>query len=314
VALESVEWVRTDRRATTVEERRALLLEDPAIREVDVDAPADSSRLRVVRTGTTRLALESRSCGGGIAGVHVSPEEVVVTWLKHGRGWIRGHELPLGQPTLFRADPDTFRWRDFETDSIRISRAAVEAVAAERGGWDVGPLEFDPLWVPQGAPLAAWWVTVRHVADTLLSGPSVVSADRAEQLVRHTAGAVLTAIPHWPVGHPHADPARSRLARAERYLLAHARDPIGIADIAAAAGLSVRGVQQAFRREHGTTPLEFLRRVRLHLVREQLRSGPATTVSATARDHGFVHLGRFAATYREEFGEYPSDTLGSRSD
>ncbi|MFZ6992357.1 helix-turn-helix domain-containing protein [Curtobacterium sp. RRHDQ66] len=84
-------------------------------------------------------------------------------------------------------------------------------------------------------------------------------------------------------------------------------------EIAAAAGLRSRGLQGAFQRVHGMTPLAYLRGIRLLLARERLRSGYSESVAAVARSVGIGHLGRFAGAYKAEFGELPSETLRSRS-
>jgi AraC-like DNA-binding protein len=51
--------------------------------------------------------------------------------------------------------------------------------------------------------------------------------------------------------------------------------------------------------------------VRLEAVRKELRAlerDDEGTVSSVAHNWGFVHLGRFAAQYRDRFGEPPSTT------
>jgi AraC-like DNA-binding protein len=57
--------------------------------------------------------------------------------------------------------------------------------------------------------------------------------------------------------------------------------------------------------------MRYLRDVRLHRVHADLISADADseTVAHIARRWGFLYLGRFAATYREKFGQTPSDTL-----
>jgi AraC-like DNA-binding protein len=75
--------------------------------------------------------------------------------------------------------------------------------------------------------------------------------------------------------------------------------------------VSVRSLQEGFRREVGTPPMAYLQDVRLRRVHSELtRAAPgATTVSAVAFRWGFVHMGRFAAAYRATFGVTPSATL-----
>jgi transcriptional regulator GlxA family with amidase domain len=78
--------------------------------------------------------------------------------------------------------------------------------------------------------------------------------------------------------------------------------------------LSVRALQYGFGRDYGMPPMAYLRRVRLRRAREALLASSAeiTTVQAIAADCGFFHMGRFAAAYREAFGEPPSATLARR--
>ncbi|PYY46220.1 hypothetical protein DEI84_12890 [Curtobacterium sp. MCBD17_023] len=260
--------------------------------------------------GTRLLSLESTSCTGVLTGEVEPDSAMVLVWLKSGRGTVDGQPVPIGRPTLYRHAPQPFRWESFQKDVIRIDRATVEAVAAERGGWAPGPLEFKPQHVPEGPTLAAWWLMIRTVASEVLHGPEEVPAARERELTRFAAGGLLTAIPHWPVAQrPPRSAGSARFARAETFLLEHAAEPITVGDVAAAADFSVRGLQNAFQRHHGMTPLSYLRRIRLLLAREQLQSGNAeVSVADAARAAGFAHLGRFAAAYREEFGELPRDT------
>ena len=259
--------------------------------------------------GTKLLSLESTSCTGVVEGTIQPDSAMVLVWLKSGRGIVDGQSVLIGRPILYRNGPQPVRFEAFQKDVLRIDRATVEAVAAERGGWAPGPLEFHPRHVPEGPTLAAWWLMVRTIAGEVLTGPDDVPEERERELTRIAAGGLLTAIPHWPIGQYGPRVASgTRIARAETFLLEHAREPITIADIADAAGLSVRGVQAAFRRHHGITPLAYLRHIRLLLAREQLQSASELSVADVARWAGFAHLGRFAAAYRDEFGELPRQT------
>ncbi|MBT1679767.1 AraC family transcriptional regulator [Curtobacterium aurantiacum] len=284
-----------------------------AAHAVDVDPGGAAFAFEERVRGTHLLSLETTACTGVVSGTIESDSAMVLVWLKSGSGTIDGSPVPIGCPVLYRNEPQQVRFESFQKDLIRIDRATVEQVAAQRGEWAPRPLEFHPHHVPEGPTLAAWWLMVRTVAAEVIGGPDVVSEERERQLARFAAGGLLTAIPHWPVGQHAPTTAVTRFARAEAFLLEHAREPITVADIAAAAGLSVRGVQAAFNRHHGITPLAYLRHIRLLLARERLESDPELTVGEAARWAGFGHLGRFAGAYRDEFGELPRQTLQASS-
>lgn len=101
---------------------------------------------------------------------------------------------------------------------------------------------------------------------------------------------------------------------AQRFIIDHAGDPIGVADVAKAASLSVRALEEGFARYLRVPPMAYLRDLRLVLAHEDLRrSTPAeTTVRTVAERWGFRHAGRFSHIYRERFGISPSQELHSR--
>lgn len=106
-------------------------------------------------------------------------------------------------------------------------------------------------------------------------------------------------------------PLSRSLQRAVDLIHDHAAEPLTVEDVALATGISVRALQQGFRRHVGSTPTEYLRDVRLDRVHEALRSADPGTVTVTdiACRWGFSHLGRFAGDYRRRFAESPSTTL-----
>ncbi|HZE32140.1 MAG TPA: helix-turn-helix transcriptional regulator [Actinoallomurus sp.] len=81
--------------------------------------------------------------------------------------------------------------------------------------------------------------------------------------------------------------------------------------LAAEAHVSVRTLQESFRRHLGISPMAYLRKVRLRRAHEDLRAADPsmTTVASIAHRWGFTHLGRFAAVYQTAFGEPPMATL-----
>jgi AraC-like DNA-binding protein len=83
-------------------------------------------------------------------------------------------------------------------------------------------------------------------------------------------------------------------------------------DMAAEGNVSVRTVCDSFKRFCACTPKQFVQTVRLAHVRELLTGGPQSrSIADIARDCGFRHPGRFAATYQQVYGETPSETVRS---
>ncbi|WP_222126871.1 helix-turn-helix transcriptional regulator [Curtobacterium pusillum] len=144
---------------------------------------------------------------------------------------------------------------------------------------------------------------LREVTDRLLD-PQLDASERAA-LDRRVATVVLSTFTRSRSDVEH------RLRRAIRFVHDHAGDDIEVADIAAGADLSERGLQDLFRRRLAVTPMRYLREVRLDRVHLELgaRRGGVVTVRDVARRWRFAHLGRFAAAYRERFGEHPHETL-----
>ena len=98
---------------------------------------------------------------------------------------------------------------------------------------------------------------------------------------------------------------------AEAYLRAHLDRPVSLSSLCRVVGLSERGLRNAFYSVRGMAPKRCMLGERLEAVRRALSDARnrLTTVTGVATDHGFYELGRFAASYREAFGEAPSETL-----
>ncbi|RXT41864.1 AraC family transcriptional regulator [Bradyrhizobium betae] len=84
--------------------------------------------------------------------------------------------------------------------------------------------------------------------------------------------------------------------------------PIYSEEIARKLNLSVRTLHDVVRRYRGMSLHRYLRLRRLWLVRRRLLAG-AESVKAVALALGFWHLSDFSRSYRDQFGEAPSETL-----
>jgi AraC-like DNA-binding protein len=105
-------------------------------------------------------------------------------------------------------------------------------------------------------------------------------------------------------------PSTLPVALARAAVAAREGTALRAADLARAAGVSIRTVYRASHRHLGGPPMARLRLTRLQQVRRRLLApAPGETVTSAAMEWGFFHLGRFSALYRHQFGEPPSETL-----
>lgn len=272
---------------------------------------------RFSRVGGDDMSLHKTRFDGYLEGPMVVADEVLVSWNSRGRGVLdtQGADVRVeaGVPVLHPAGREyLFEYEDFDQNLVRLSGSLLRSVAGERHGAPV-LLRFDAGHEADATKLGRWWRAV-DAAARAAQRPDDVNALRAHELQREVAAAFLDAFPHrveeLAPGLP-AGAAGDRLRRALEFLHTNAHRPIDTADAAREAGLSVRGVQEAFRRELDASPTSVLRGIRLERVRDQLlvADPAATTVTAVAQQWGFAHLGRFAGSYAERFGENPSTTL-----
>ncbi|MEW7849184.1 AraC family transcriptional regulator [Massilia aurea] len=109
-----------------------------------------------------------------------------------------------------------------------------------------------------------------------------------------------------------APSACERMDALERYMRAKLGAPVSLVDLALAAGVSVRSLNMLCHRHHGVPPMDLLRNMRLDAAQAMLQAQPDASVTKTALEFGFGHLGRFSQYYRQRFGVLPRHTAGLR--
>ncbi|WP_242911361.1 helix-turn-helix domain-containing protein [Actinomadura terrae] len=184
-----------------------------------------------------------------------------------------------------------------------------DAIGAEE---PVRLLDHRPVSADAGRRLAR---TIAHLREDLLADPQAAELPLMVSAASHLlAASVLSAFPSSALTAGDERPRDGRpvaVRRAIAFMEDNTALPISTAEIAAAARVSVRALQYAFREHLDTTPLAHLRRVRLAAAHADLRAAdPATTtVTGVAARWGFLHPGRFAAAYKAAYGHPPSGTL-----
>lgn len=104
-------------------------------------------------------------------------------------------------------------------------------------------------------------------------------------------------------------PLPQHVRHAVNYIRANMADKITLPGLASACDVSERTLHKQFRRFLGISPLAYLHRLRLDVVRAELTEADhEDPISDIAIRRGFSHLGRFAIDYRRRYGESPSST------
>ncbi|WP_254205130.1 helix-turn-helix transcriptional regulator [Nocardia alni] len=157
---------------------------------------------------------------------------------------------------------------------------------------------------------------IAHVREMAAEYDGVMPRLVASTATQYLVASVLEAFPNTLAAESAAgdrnDAHSATVRRAVAYMESNVREDIAVGDIAAASYVTVRALQLAFRRHYGTTPMEYLRRLRLRGAHEELLAhtvDDGATVGSIAARWGFGHQGRFAARYRCHYGQSPGTTL-----
>ncbi len=109
---------------------------------------------------------------------------------------------------------------------------------------------------------------------------------------------------------PAPAPAPRHVKHAIDFIHERIAEPISLHDIATAAKVSGRTLNQGFRQFRNTTPMSYLREIRMVAAHHDLLAAHSNeAVADIAMKWGFTHLGRFAAEYKKRFGLLPSQVL-----
>jgi AraC-like DNA-binding protein len=231
----------------------------------------------------------------------------------------RIRSTPLQPVVISPTQALSMRWQD-DCDQliVRIARDAIEGACATQLGHELhAPLTFDLAMNPDAESMSAWRrllaclvcdeVFVRSALDYPMVGA------QAEQLLISAllVGQVHNYRSELDKPERHLTPAYVR--RAEEYMHAHVHEEINMDMVTRCVGVSARSLFTGFQRYRGTSPMAYLRDLRLDKVRADLlnarKQGLRQNVTDTALRWGFGHLSHFTRAYEARFRELPSQTL-----
>jgi AraC-like DNA-binding protein len=314
----------------------AAPLHPPKRSRVEISDPADTDEfledaygvaLRLIRRGRDRregpLLRHGRTTVGTftiddfyLAGeIEVAPDalnKVAVIWAADGRvahecdgmrgGAAAGEVTLQSQPDL----PYRARTRDLRTTLVLLDQAAVSGVATGLPATHAPlPIHFSSLQPIDAAAARLWKRTLNYVKDIVLSDDALATPLVLGNANRMLIAVTLSTFPNNLVREPTSHD------RTIQYMDANVATDIGLADIAQAVHVTPRAVQYMFRRHLETTPMQYLRRIRLHYAHQDLVAGDRMhdRVTDIAARWGFAHTGRFSVLYRQTYGNSPHTTL-----
>ncbi|RZU53562.1 AraC-like DNA-binding protein [Krasilnikovia cinnamomea] len=214
---------------------------------------------------------------------------------------------------VLQADADRpchLRQESFLGSLVGIAPQAIAEAAGNRPEEPLPPLRFTARRPAHPADARRWLYVVDYVTDSLNTAAEFITHPlMIGPMTRLLAAAVLTTFPNTYI--PEAcyqdrtDATPAAVTRATAFIEANADIDISVIDMARAARVSVRAVRRAFRRHLDTTPMAYLRRVRLDRAHQQLGDrvpGDGTTVADIAARWGYADLSRFTADYHRAYG------------
>ncbi|MFD1721946.1 helix-turn-helix domain-containing protein [Amnibacterium endophyticum] len=255
----------------------------------------------------TRIA----SSGRGVRLDTGPSPELVVFAVREGRLTLArsGGSADLGPGDLGLVPTGTaaeLRWDGVVVDAVSIGASSMVRLLSAEGR---PPRLSDARITPQSPELGELWDRLARVlAGTVLEAPDLYQRDLVRaQMIDVLAATTIEAFDLVDRADSDLDRDEAVLQRAESWMRERLGEPLAVSDIAAAAGVSLRGLQLLYQRKRASTPLLHLRSMRLEAARAALLRG-TEPVGAIARRLGYTNLGRFSAHYREAFGEAPSAT------
>lgn len=309
-------------RSSDLDETRSLVTGVFCAHQLQLATQQDGLRYEHHFTHSPRISFHEISYG---AAVHIAPQPLDSFFLIQlplsGRDeQALGNQVLSSHPGLgsIHGPQDSFHmhWSaGCHKLVVRIEREAMERQAAHLLGAPLKqPLRFEFGMDVRSPNAKLWRQSVRQAMRGLRQGTHPLAhpllAAQSEQLLIQS---LLVWQPNTISAQLH-QPAVTVLPRhiklAEDYMRAHLDAPITNEMLAELTGVSVRTLHGGFRKFRGSSPMRYLRELRMHQVREALLdTQQPRSVTELAMRWGFAELGRFSAEYRKCFGELPSCTL-----
>jgi AraC-like DNA-binding protein len=284
--------------------------------------PSGDSLLLHVRVDVGAFAIDDVYVRGEWEAAHGPFNKVMGVWVTAGRmeghcdgiraGATTGDITMVAQPYL----SSDLRSQNLRETVVAVDPAVIASAAAGVPAEQATlPIRFSSFTPFNTAAAQGWKDTVSYVKDVVLADFAVATPLVLGRAARLLAAVTLSTFPNTaiadPTPHDRTDHQPVLLRRALEFIEANVAEDIGLPDIAVAVRVTPRAVQYMFRRHLDTTPLQYLRRLRLQYAHHDLSAAdPARrTVGEIASRWGFMDTARFAVLYRKAYGQDPEARL-----
>lgn len=258
---------------------------------VVIDQPQDGIMLKLPLSGSTRVSI-------GPHDYMVRPNEFTV--IRHGvryRSTMAGDSCHLAVTISSDWLQNYLSTQDLHLRSSDLSFAPVSYDIDREGVLLSGVLNSVILGLARGDGVLNTPAVLTHLKELITSAVLSLSPEYRQADQRRISG--LT------------DEAPAYVHRAEQFMRDHLGTPIEIADIVRGSGATKRTLHAGFRKHRGTTPMAYLKRLRLSAAKAALEQAEPgrNAVTEVATAHGFFHLGRFSSDFKAAYGLLPSELL-----
>lgn len=215
-----------------------------------------------------------------------------------GQPWMQGRLLDTGAVLQLRAGEQFLLQRP----------AGMELLACSFGAEDFRLLLYERPWSP-GAMALLGRPSVQAPSSNIVQLIAVLRGKPSPASVFAELTNLFEAAAH-PALRVGDASAAYLVAECHRRMLATPHAPLRVDQLCDQLRVSRRSLQNAFRQVADTTPVDYLRSLRLNYARRRLTSmdKDLMSISQAATDAGFEHMGHFATRYRRLFAERPSQT------
>lgn len=229
---------------------------------------------------------------------------------------LQGRAVGRHAITALRSNEEFIMHVPPEADSIQLSvrNDDLATLAPEFYQQLYGQRHWQPVIQIRPEQLASARSALLSVFEQAVENPDLLAYAGSQKLVQHQLISLLLDMLHdsVPEQRPNLTYATHSdiVKRSQAIVLDSSDEPVTVLDLCQQLRVSRRTLQNSFQLIAGTTPVDYLRSIRLNAVRRMLLAPEhaAHGIREAAGYWGFYHLGHFARDYRKLFCELPSET------